>query len=85
MLPDVFIIDYTNNRTYFGATVGRVANRIGNGKFVIDGKEYNVPVNNGPNALHGGINGFDKVCMLKYLFYYNCFKIVKCWSSKGKS
>ena len=45
---------------YFGATVGRVANRIADGKFSIDGKTYQAPVNNGPNSLHGGTTGFDK-------------------------
>ncbi len=45
---------------YFGCTVGRVANRIGQGKFTLDGKEYTLATNNGPNALHGGLKGFDK-------------------------
>ena len=46
---------------YFGATVGRVANRIAKGRFTLDGKSYQVPVNDGPNSLHGGTKGFDKV------------------------
>jgi aldose 1-epimerase len=46
---------------YFGDTVGRYANRIAKGKFTLDGKQYNVPVNNAPNSLHGGKVGFDKV------------------------
>ncbi|QWT20364.1 galactose mutarotase [Bacillus sp. NP157] len=46
---------------YFGDTVGRYANRIAKGKFTLDGKEYTVPVNDGPNSLHGGKLGFDKV------------------------
>ncbi|HPC97766.1 MAG TPA: aldose epimerase family protein [Bacteroidales bacterium] len=45
-----------------GAVIGRFANRIANGKFTLDGKEYNLPVNNKPNTLHGGRNGwFSKV------------------------
>jgi aldose 1-epimerase len=44
---------------YFGATIGRVGNRIAKGKFTLEGKEYNVPLNNGENALHGGKKGFQ--------------------------
>ncbi len=46
---------------YFGPVVGRVANRIAGGTFELDGETYHVPVNNGPNSLHGGIKGLDKV------------------------
>ncbi|MGN6621223.1 MAG: aldose epimerase family protein [Sphingomonas sp.] len=52
---------YLDQPQYFGATVGRFANRIARGKFSIDGKAYQVPVNDGPNSLHGGAVGFDKV------------------------
>jgi aldose 1-epimerase len=45
---------------YFGATVGRYANRIANGKFVLDDRTYQLAHNDGPNSLHGGVKGFDK-------------------------
>jgi aldose 1-epimerase len=53
------IEDYIENPEYLGTTVGRVANRIAGGSFVLDGKEYNLAVNNGPNHLHGGLKGFS--------------------------
>ncbi|PWA35048.1 galactose mutarotase-like superfamily protein [Artemisia annua] len=46
---------------YYGRTVGRVANRIKEGKFTLNGTDYTLPINNGPNILHGGLKGFDKV------------------------
>jgi aldose 1-epimerase len=52
---------YIEQKVYFGATVGRYANRIGNARFVLDGVEYKLAANNGPNHLHGGLKGFDKV------------------------
>lgn len=55
------IEDYQKDDFYLGAIAGRYANRIAKGKFSLDGKEYSLLVNNGPNALHGGQKGFDKV------------------------
>ncbi len=51
---------YQKGHPFFGATVGRYANRIAKGKFTLDGKQYTLVVNNGPNHLHGGMVGFDK-------------------------
>lgn len=53
--------EYLEKPQYFGVTVGRYANRIAKGKFTLDGKAYTLAVNDGPNHLHGGKQGFDKV------------------------
>jgi aldose 1-epimerase len=52
---------YVDGTSYFGAIVGRYGNRIGKGRFQLDGKEYSVTVNDGENHLHGGKIGFNKV------------------------
>ena len=52
--------EYLSHPDYFGASVGRYANRIAKGKFTLDGKSYTLATNDGPNSLHGGLKGFDK-------------------------
>lgn len=50
--------DYATRNPHFGTIVGRYANRIARGRFVLDGRDHQVPVNDGPHALHGGQRGF---------------------------
>ena len=52
---------YIAKSEFFGSSIGRFANRIAGGRFTLDGKTYQAPLNNGPNSLHGGSKGFDKV------------------------
>ena len=53
--------DYVKGHPYFGAIVGRVANRIGNAEFTLEGKRYKLAANDKPHHLHGGTKGWDKV------------------------
>jgi len=66
---------YLKHLSYFGGSVGRFANRIARGQFVLDGKTYQVPVNDGVNSLHGGDLGFDRVI----------WKVLKTSSGKNAS
>ncbi len=52
---------YLTRSRFFGALVGRYGNSIGGAQFTLDGRTYTLAQNNGPNHLHGGIKGFDKV------------------------
>ena len=54
------IAGYLTDHPYFGATVGRYANRIARGQFQLDGRTYSLFINNGPNSLHGGKAGFNR-------------------------
>jgi aldose 1-epimerase len=59
-LEGYFADEYQANSPYFGCLVGRYAARIKDGKFTVDGEEHQVATNDGPNHLHGGVQGFDK-------------------------
>lgn len=56
-----YIKGYNRKHPYFGALIGRFANRIAKASFTLDGTEYKLAANNGVNTVHGGLKGFDKV------------------------
>ncbi|MEO6734668.1 MAG: aldose epimerase family protein [Ferruginibacter sp.] len=78
------IDEYFINRDYMGCVVGRYANRIANGKFAIDGKQFQLPVNIDSNHLHGGVEGFNKKIwdIQDYIEKDDCVGVVFSYLSK---
>ena len=60
----IVFLGYEKGNMCCGAIMGRVTNRIGNAAFTLDGEEYKLPQNDGPNCIHGGLKGFHKVGMI---------------------
>ena len=77
------IADYAKSGTYAGATIGRVANRIENGRFTLDGKEHRLSTIFGKYHLHGGIEGFDKK-LFTVLSAENCCLVLQYVSEDGE-
>jgi aldose 1-epimerase len=71
------IENYEKIRAFYGAIVGRYGNRIAKGKFTLNGADYQVPVNDGENSLHGGFNGFDRMIWTIEDFDVNSSAFVK--------
>lgn len=74
--------DYLDNPAYMGCINGRVANRIKNGRFSLNGKDYQLALNDGENHNHGGITGFNKTVWNSESFenddnWWSCFEIFK--------
>ena len=62
MMLDGYVANFNGPaNAFFGAIIGRYANRIAHGSFTLDGKKYSLPLNNGENSLHGGPHGFNNV------------------------
>lgn len=64
----MLFVGYEENTPYIGVLVGRVAGRISAGKFKMDGKQYQLVINNGPNNIHGGVTGFSRVIITVLLY-----------------